>query len=75
MVATSPEQTLEYLRRWSDDEREQISRRARERVLARHTAACRAQELVEGRVHNRITVSDEQKHWNKVALDRMLSIS
>ena len=33
------------------------------------------EELVEGRVHNRITVSDEEKHWNKVALDRMLSIS
>jgi len=32
------------------------------------------EELVEGRVHNRITVSDEQKHWTKVALDRMLSI-
>src|SRR5688572_23171890 len=33
------------------------------------------EELVEGRVHNRIVVSDEQKHWNTVALDRMLSIS
>ena len=33
------------------------------------------EELVEGRVHNRITVSDEQKHWTRVALDRMLSIS
>ena len=33
------------------------------------------EELVEGRVHNRVTVSDEEKHWNKVALDRMLSIS
>jgi quinolinate synthase len=33
------------------------------------------EELVEGRFHNRITVSDEEKHWNKVALDRMLSIS
>jgi quinolinate synthase len=33
------------------------------------------EELVEGRVHNRIVVPDEQKHWNKVALDRMLSIS
>ncbi len=33
------------------------------------------EELVEGRVHNRITVSDEEKHWNKVALDRMLSIT
>jgi quinolinate synthase len=30
--------------------------------------------LVEGRVPNRITVPDEQKHWNRVALDRMLSI-
>ena len=33
------------------------------------------QELVEGRVNNRIVVPDEQKHWTKVALDRMLSIS
>jgi quinolinate synthase len=33
------------------------------------------EELVEGRVHNRIVVPDEEKHWNKVALDRMLSIS
>jgi len=33
------------------------------------------EELVEGRVHNRIVVSDEQKHWTKVALDRMLSIT
>jgi quinolinate synthase len=32
------------------------------------------EELVEGRVHNRVVVSDEQKHWNRVALDRMLSI-
>ena len=30
--------------------------------------------LVEGRVHNRIVVPDSQKHWTKVALDRMLSI-
>jgi quinolinate synthase len=30
--------------------------------------------LVEGRVQNRIVVPDAQKHWNKVALDRMLSI-
>jgi quinolinate synthase len=33
------------------------------------------EELIEGRVHNRIVVPDEQKHWNRVALDRMLSIS
>jgi quinolinate synthase len=32
------------------------------------------EELVEGRVHNRITVPDDQKHWTRVALDRMLSI-
>jgi quinolinate synthase len=32
------------------------------------------EELVEGRVHNRIVVPEAQKHWNRVALDRMLSI-
>ena len=32
------------------------------------------EELIEGRVHNRIVVPDQQKHWNRVALDRMLSI-
>ena len=31
--------------------------------------------LVHGEVHNRIVVPDAQKHWTKVALDRMLSIS
>ena len=31
-------------------------------------------ELIEGRVHNRISVPAEQKHWNKVALDRMLEV-
>ena len=30
--------------------------------------------LVDGRVHNRIVVPDDRKHWTKVALDRMLSI-
>jgi quinolinate synthase len=30
--------------------------------------------LLDGQVHNRIVVSDEQKHWVKVALDRMLSV-
>ena len=30
--------------------------------------------LVAGEVHNRITVPDAQKHWTRVALDRMLSI-
>jgi quinolinate synthase len=32
------------------------------------------EELVEGRVHNRIMVPHDQKQWTKVALDRMLSI-
>src|SRR5690349_11756539 len=31
--------------------------------------------LVDGRVHNRIVVPDDRKHWNRVALERMLSIS
>ena len=33
------------------------------------------EELLEGRVHNQVTVPADQKHWNRVALDRMLSIS
>src|SRR5258705_7135305 len=32
------------------------------------------EELIEGRVHNRIVVPEDQKHWTRVALDRMLSI-
>jgi quinolinate synthase len=32
------------------------------------------EELVEGRVHNRIVVPEEQKHWVRVSLDRMLAI-
>jgi quinolinate synthase len=31
--------------------------------------------LVAGEVHNRIVVPDHQKHWTRVALDRMLTIS
>ena len=30
--------------------------------------------LVDGEVYNRIVVPDDQKHWTRVALDRMLSI-
>jgi quinolinate synthase len=32
------------------------------------------ESLIEGKVHNRIVVPAGQKHWAKVALDRMLSI-
>ena len=47
-----------------------------EQVIRRHAEHRRAEtaELIEGRVHNRIVVPDQQKHWNRVALDRMLSI-
>ena len=31
--------------------------------------------LIAGEVHNRIIVPDHQKHWTRVALDRMLSIA
>ena len=31
--------------------------------------------LLEGKVHNRIVVPDEQKYWVRVALERMLSIA
>ena len=36
------------------------------------SSAVDARGLVDGEVHNRIVVPDEQKHWAKVALDRML---
>jgi len=32
------------------------------------------EELLAGHVHNRVAVPGAQKHWNRVALDRMLSI-
>ena len=32
------------------------------------------EELVDGRVRNRIVVPEDEKRWNRVALDRMLSI-
>jgi quinolinate synthase len=30
--------------------------------------------LLDGDVHNRVVVPDHQKHWTKVALDRMLAV-
>ena len=32
------------------------------------------EELIEGRVHNQIVVPDEQKHWVRVSLERMLAV-
>ena len=32
------------------------------------------ESLIEGEVHNQVVVPDDQKHWTRVALDRMLSI-
>jgi quinolinate synthase len=32
------------------------------------------EELIEGRVHNQIVVPEEQQHWVRVALDRMLEV-
>ena len=32
------------------------------------------ESLIEGEVHNEVVVPDGQKHWTRVALDRMLSI-
>jgi len=31
--------------------------------------------LVDGEVHNRIVVPDDRKHWTRIALERMLSLS
>lgn len=33
------------------------------------------EELAEGRVHNRVQVSSEDRRWSKVALDRMLELA
>jgi spore maturation protein CgeB len=45
LVARSPDEVLHYLREFSDGERRQLAIRAREHVLARHTAAHRAISL------------------------------
>jgi spore maturation protein CgeB len=47
LVGSSEEDVISYMRQMSDRERERIASAARERVLARHTAVCRAAELVE----------------------------
>jgi spore maturation protein CgeB len=45
LVARSPEDTITYLRDVPEEERREIGRRARARVLSGHTAAHRAAEL------------------------------
>src|SRR5213078_2725914 len=47
LVARSPDDTIRYLRETSEADRKAIGRRARQRVLAEHTAAHRAAELEE----------------------------
>ena len=48
---------------------------ARRCSASRRTTCCGCSRgCVDGEVHNRIVVPEEQKHWAKVALDRMLSI-
>ena len=48
---------------------------ARRCSASRRTICCGCSKgCVDGEVHNRIVVPDDQKHWTKVALDRMLSI-
>lgn len=46
LIARSSEEALRYVRETPDDERRQMGERARQRVLAEHTAAHRADELV-----------------------------
>ena len=62
--------------------RRTVSRSISSAASARRCSACRPticlwilEGLVAGEVHNRIVVPDDQKHWTRVALDRMLSIS
>jgi spore maturation protein CgeB len=55
LVARTAADTLRYLRELSETERQAIGSRARQRVLAEHTAAHRAQEL-EGYVGELMTV-------------------
>ena len=45
LVTHSPDETLGYLKELPESERRQIAHRARQRVLAAHTAAHRAEEL------------------------------
>jgi spore maturation protein CgeB len=47
LISHSGEETLRYLRELSDTERQTMGQRARERVLAEHTAAHRARTLEE----------------------------
>jgi spore maturation protein CgeB len=46
LIATSPADTVRYLTNISEEERKRIGGNARKKVLARHTAAHRANELI-----------------------------
>jgi spore maturation protein CgeB len=65
LVASSPEQIVDWLRKMPEEERRRIARAARERVLAQHTAECRAREL-EG--HLRIARSRRSRRIPPLAI-------
>jgi len=66
LVARSPEDTLRWLR-LPDEERLAIGERARERVLARHTAGHRAEEL-ERYIYHLLTRENERHSGRSASL-------
>lgn len=51
LISRSPEDTLQYVRGLSEEERQAVAKRARRRVLNEHTAAHRAEELEQQVLH------------------------
>lgn len=64
LVARSTAEALRYLRQTSEEERLRIGQLARERVLARHTAAHRAQELEHAIAEVRKQPKSRAVGWN-----------